>query len=85
MTRPPARPIGERTDVALDLHAAALVKAYFDPVGPFAGATFDTLGDNEPDHVGADDLLAVTLLDVKVPALVVSTSAQRWPVIPVRP
>ena len=66
-----AQPIGERIDVALDLHAAALVKAYFDPGGPFAGATFDTLGDNEPDHVGADDLLAVTLLDVRVPALVV--------------
>ncbi|WP_238005912.1 DUF6308 family protein [Dactylosporangium sp. AC04546] len=43
---------------------ADLVAAYFHPDGPFAGATFDTLGDNPPNEVTRDDLLAATLLDI---------------------
>jgi len=42
-----------------------LVAAYFKPGQPFAGRTFDCLGQNPPDEVVADDLLAVTLLDVR--------------------
>lgn len=41
------------------------VACYFDPAQPFAGLTFDSLGNNPPDRVIADDLLAVTLLDVR--------------------
>jgi uncharacterized protein DUF6308 len=41
------------------------VARYFDPVQPFAGRTFDSLGDNPRDKIVPDDLLAVTLLDVR--------------------
>jgi Family of unknown function (DUF6308) len=41
------------------------VARYFDPVQPFAGQTFDSLGNNPPDQIIPDDLLAVTLLDVR--------------------
>ena len=40
------------------------VAAYFDPAEGFAGMTFGTLGDNPPDQLTADDLLAVSLLDI---------------------
>jgi Family of unknown function (DUF6308) len=40
------------------------VAQYFDPAQPFAGHTFDSLGNNPPDQIVPDDLLAVTLLDV---------------------
>ncbi len=48
-----------------------LVEAYFRPGGPFAGETFDLLGDNPPGVVTRDDLLATTLLDIswRPPAL----------------
>lgn len=42
-----------------------LVCAYFHSTSGFAGLTFDSLGDNPPDKVTSDDLLAVTLLDVR--------------------
>ena len=38
--------------------------AYFDPAEGFAGMSFCTLGDNPPGAVTADDLLAVSLLDI---------------------
>lgn len=38
---------------------------YFDPEQPFAGQTFDSLGHNPRDKIIIDDLLAVTLLDVR--------------------
>ena len=41
------------------------VARYFDAVQPFAGQTFDSLGNNPPDQIVSDDLLAVTLLDVR--------------------
>ena len=41
-----------------------LVAAYFDDEGPFAGHTFDTLGENPSGEFTVGDLLAVTLLDV---------------------
>ncbi len=59
--------VGRRIDAALSPPAADLVAAYFDPYGPFAGETFDTLGDNPPDQITTDDLLALTLLSVVVP------------------
>lgn len=44
----------------------ALVSEYYDETGSFAGALFETLGTNDPNRIGLDDLLALTLLDVKV-------------------
>ena len=41
------------------------VACYFDPAQPFAGLTFDSLGNNPPNQIIPDDLLAVTLLDVR--------------------
>jgi Family of unknown function (DUF6308) len=38
--------------------------AYFDPAEGFAGMSFATLGQNPPGEVTADDLLAVSLLDI---------------------
>jgi hypothetical protein len=55
-------------DKILIPEAVVLVAEYYDEAGPFAGATFETLGVNEPDTVGIDDLLALTLLDVAVSA-----------------
>lgn len=48
-----------------------LVNAYFNPDNGFAGATFDTLGEHNPNHITVEDLLAVTLLDVRIPPLAV--------------
>ena len=41
-----------------------LVATFYDETKPFAGSLFDNLGENPPDQIIADDLLAVTLLDV---------------------
>ena len=41
------------------------VALYFDPDRPFAGQLFDSLGRNPTDMITSDDLLAVTLLDVR--------------------
>lgn len=41
------------------------VALYFDPEQPFAGHTFDSLGQNPPNKITSDDLLAVTLLNVR--------------------
>lgn len=46
--------------------AEALLASYFDPSGTFAGETFDGFGVNDPNRVNADDLLAVTMLDVSI-------------------
>lgn len=45
---------------------ATLVADYFNPDRPFAGTTFDVLGANPPGTFTLDDLLAVTLLDVRL-------------------
>ena len=42
-----------------------LLTAYYDPARGFAGETFDTLGANRRNEITLDDLLAVTLLDVR--------------------
>jgi hypothetical protein len=51
-----------RTDLAADGLGPA-VAAYFSEPG-FAGMTFSDLGDNPPDEIITDDLLAVSLLDI---------------------
>jgi hypothetical protein len=43
---------------------ARLVAAHFDPAGPFVGRDLDQLGDNPPNRVTRDDLLAVSLLGI---------------------
>ncbi len=55
---------------ATDAAALELVAAYFKP-GKFAGATFDCLGENPNDRFTADDIVAVTLLDVRLPPIAV--------------
>lgn len=50
-----------------DPRHAELVVAYYTPSKPFAGSTFETLGGAEPLVINAHDLLAVTLLDVRLP------------------
>lgn len=44
--------------------ATRLVAAYYEPENGFAADTFDTLGFSQPYRIAADDLLAVTLLDI---------------------
>jgi hypothetical protein len=43
---------------------ARLVAAHFDPAGPFVGRDLDQLGDNPPNRITRDDLLAVSLLGI---------------------
>ena len=65
--------IGQRLDEIMQPPTDRLVRAYFDLNNGFAGVTFDGLGrkqvgvDNPTtrDHFTTDDLLAVTLLDVR--------------------
>jgi hypothetical protein len=44
---------------------AKSVAAYFDSANDFAGMTFSSMGCNPPDMITADDLLAVSLLDIE--------------------
>ena len=53
-------------DLVREDRAADLVAEYFLPSGPFAGSTFDLLGDNPPDEFVPADALAVSLLDVSL-------------------
>ncbi|WP_346535506.1 DUF6308 family protein [Micromonospora sp. DPT] len=50
-----------------------LVATYFHPDGPFAGTSFDLLGENPPDLLTLDDLLATTLLDISWRPLAIRT------------
>ncbi len=65
--------LSKQIESALEDPGQELVHRYFDPHGPFAADTFDTLGCNPPDRITASDLLAVTLLDMKVSPLAVRT------------
>ena len=51
-----------RGDLVADGLAAMVAAYYTDPA--FAGMTFSDLGTNPPDRITADDLLAVSLLDI---------------------
>lgn len=58
--------LSDRVDDLLSVpQSADLLSAYFDPDGTFAGRLFDDLGDNPPYAISRDDLLAVSLLDVR--------------------
>lgn len=59
----------ERLRAAVEPPAEGLLATYFDPAGPFAGATFDRFGENAPGQVGSEDLLAVSMLDVPIKPL----------------
>jgi hypothetical protein len=50
-----------------------LVATYFNPDSPFAGTSFDLLGENPPDVLTLDDLLATTLLDISWRPLAIRT------------
>lgn len=57
--------LAERIDLLLgEVALGELVAAYFNVDGPFAGHTFDDVGENAPYRITSDDLLAVTLLDI---------------------
>jgi len=54
----------ERIDRVVDTDGIKeLVRMYFDPSSGFAGATFDQLGENQPDRFTDSDMLALNLLD----------------------
>lgn len=55
----------QRIDEVIASPAHHLLTDFFDPKGPFAGATFDELGENPPQSIGPADLVAVSLLDVR--------------------
>jgi hypothetical protein len=58
--------VGKVIDTLLgDTRSKDLVSAYFDPESTFAGELFDSMGTNAAHAVTRDDLLAVTLLDVR--------------------
>ena len=69
MPDPPSEAIrAAKTRVERDIGTTGLgklLKAYYDPACGFAGAMFDTLGANPRNEITRDDLLAVTLLDVR--------------------
>jgi hypothetical protein len=44
------------------------LRRYYSVAGDYAGASFASIGTNEPGFIGADDLFATTLLSVPVPA-----------------
>lgn len=60
--------VERRIDEAVAAPAWRLQNMFFDPLGPFAGSTFDQLGENPPDSISHADLLAVSLLDVRFEA-----------------
>ncbi|WP_454698324.1 DUF6308 family protein [Arthrobacter humicola] len=55
----------QRIDEVTASPAHHLLTDFFDPKGPFAGATFDEFGENPPQSIGPADLVAVSLLDVR--------------------
>lgn len=62
--------VGDRIDVLIKTPGVdQLVATYFDPTGPFAGASFDTLEPGPANEITVADLLAVSFLDVRVPPL----------------
>ena len=63
--------VGTNIDLIIDApRAADLVREYFNPEGRFAGHLFDSLtvpdGENPVNEITQTDLLAITLLDVRV-------------------
>ena len=58
------RAAGRLRDTLTEPGLGQAMAAYFDPAEGFAGMSFCTLGQNPPGAVTADDLLAVSLLDI---------------------
>src|SRR5437870_3282781 len=61
--------VSARLDQVLDVpELKDLVHIYFSPDedSPFAGSTFDTLGENVQDRFGVADLIALNLLDERI-------------------
>ncbi len=52
-------------DKCLERSPEKLIAAYFDTASTFAGILFDNLGENDPQRLTPDDLLAVSLLGVR--------------------
>ncbi len=44
------------------------LRRYYTVTGDYAGASFASIGTNDPERIGADDLFATTLLSVPIPA-----------------
>lgn len=59
--------LAARIEAVIEPPADELVVRFFEPTRGFAASTFDDLGDNRPDRLTADDLLATTLLDMRFP------------------
>jgi hypothetical protein len=57
--------LGELIDDAISAPADELLLCFFDRRGPFAGSSFDEIGDNPPNNIVAADIVAVSLLDVR--------------------
>ncbi len=55
-----------RIEAVLEPPTDELLVWFFDPARPFAATTFDDLPDNARDRVTVSDLLAVTLLDMRI-------------------
>ncbi len=73
---------GEIRDILDSLGTARLLHEYYNPDRPFAGVTFDLLGeggDAKRDVVSETDLLAVSLLDTPYPAKAVRLLIQQEP------
>src|SRR4051812_8953030 len=58
--------VADAIDALLRPEAAQLIDEYYDADGPFAGASFESIGANDETRIGTDDLLALTFLDVAV-------------------
>lgn len=56
-----------RIEAVLEPPTNQLLIQFFDPAKPFAATTFDDLPDNARDRFTASDLLAVTLLGMRIP------------------
>lgn len=64
-------PLADAIRAAVAPPANELLAAYYDPQGPFAGATFDMLPNNDPDSFTPEDIVAASLLDVRFTPLAV--------------
>lgn len=80
----PVAEIRDRIRAVVDGGGRVLVEAYYRPgKKSFAGALFDTLGENLRDSFSSDDVLAASLLDVRfsrrpcVPSLSMVSSTTR--------
>lgn len=55
----------DQIDDVIGAPADRLLRHFFDKDGPFAGSTFDEIGENPLNVIGPADVVAVSLLDVR--------------------